>query len=273
MPNHITNQLSVCDDDPQHTQLVKIAEYLQADGSFLGSVDFNKIIPMPKSLDIEAGSRGDRSLKIYKEFVAASTIISTAALLGRITKEEEQRRIRQLVKRFDTRTKDDPGIFDLGRQYYQNIQNYGCPTWYEWSTKNWGTKWNAYDCIPLEEHPQALIFSTAWDGIPTLIQKLSRKFPEMRISYQWADENLGHSVGQIIFQDGAVKDECIPNDGSREAYEMGAGIREIKLADWGLVLSEDKSTYRYYDEEDIPKKTTTQKKTNVTKKKPKSKER
>ena len=59
MPNHITNILKFKGDSEQvHTMLDKI----KSDELSLGSIDFNKIIPMPESLNIEAGSRTDEAL-------------------------------------------------------------------------------------------------------------------------------------------------------------------------------------------------------------------
>ena len=61
MPNHITNILKFKGDSEQvHAMLDKI----KSDELGLGSIDFNKIIPMPESLNIEAGSRTDEALYV-----------------------------------------------------------------------------------------------------------------------------------------------------------------------------------------------------------------
>ena len=61
MPNHITNILKFEGDSEQvHAMLDKI----KSDELGLGSIDFNKIIPMPESLNIEAGSRTDEALYV-----------------------------------------------------------------------------------------------------------------------------------------------------------------------------------------------------------------
>ena len=58
MPNHITNVLEF-DCGPEEFQ--KIAEFLRGSPDRpLGHVDFNTLMPMPSSLDIEAGSRATR---------------------------------------------------------------------------------------------------------------------------------------------------------------------------------------------------------------------
>ena len=61
MPNHITNILKFEGDSEQvHAMLDKI----KSDELGFGSIDFNKIIPMPESLNIEAGSRTDEALYV-----------------------------------------------------------------------------------------------------------------------------------------------------------------------------------------------------------------
>lgn len=62
MPNHVANHISL-QGDPE--KIRSMLEAIQSDELGVGSVDFNKIIPMPKSLNIEAGSRTDRGLKAY----------------------------------------------------------------------------------------------------------------------------------------------------------------------------------------------------------------
>ena len=61
MPNHITNILKFEGDSEQvHAMLDKI----KSDELGFGSIDFNKIIPMPESLNLEAGSRTDEALYV-----------------------------------------------------------------------------------------------------------------------------------------------------------------------------------------------------------------
>ena len=70
MPNHVANHISL-QGDPE--KIRSMLEAIQSDELGVGSVDFNKIIPMPKSLNIEAGSRTDRGLKAYRDFIEVYT--------------------------------------------------------------------------------------------------------------------------------------------------------------------------------------------------------
>lgn len=146
MPNYVVNQLSVQGDAAQIRAMLKA---IQNDEIGLGSVDFNKIIPMPESLGIEAGSRTDRGLKAYRDFIEVYTFGRPAEealkALENIPAGNEEAFLRQ---RKDIRRDE----WELGKTAWQNMQKYGAPTWYEWCIKNWGTKWNAcgYDTNGLE---------------------------------------------------------------------------------------------------------------------------
>lgn len=138
MPNHVVNHISL-QGDP--VKIREMLEAIQSDEAGIGSVDFNKIIPMPESLGIEAGSQTDRGLKAYRDFIEAYTFGRPAddavKALESIPAESEGA---FLCQRTDIRRDE----WELGRSAWNNIRQYGAPTWYEWCVRNWGTKWNAY---------------------------------------------------------------------------------------------------------------------------------
>lgn len=155
-------------------------------------LDFNKIIPMPESLNIEAGSRTDNGLKAYKDFVYVYTFAGTEKKdLLNIPKEKEEifLRTRQDIRRDE---------WELGKAAFQNEQKYGAATWYEWARENWGTKWSAYNAEIGEDN--TIMFNTAWSRAMPVIQKLSENFPDLYFEYCWADEDLGVNVGMAEFE-------------------------------------------------------------------------
>ena len=125
MPNHVVNHISL-QGDPE--KIRSMLEAIKSDELGIGSVDFNKIIPMPKSLNIEAGSRTDRGLQAYRDFIDvytfARSINDTAKALENIPVESEEVFLRQ---RTDIRRDE----WELGRTAWHNIREYGAPTWYE----------------------------------------------------------------------------------------------------------------------------------------------
>ena len=119
MPNHIMNRLRLEGDQNRIDELLKSVKGKDS------VLDFNRIIPMPESLNIEAGSRTDNGLKAYKDFVYVYTFagIEKKDLLN-IPKEKEEifLRTRQDIRRDE---------WELGKAAFQNEQKYGAATWYE----------------------------------------------------------------------------------------------------------------------------------------------
>jgi hypothetical protein len=108
------------------------------------------------------------------------------------------------------------------------IAKYGSDNWYDWSCRNWGTKWNA----SAEAEPQintkgtraTYFFATAWSTPAPLLEKLSEKFPDVKIKVWYADEDRGHNVGWYTFDKGELDDQAeldgLPS-GMRLAQRLG----------------------------------------------------
>ena len=156
MPNHVVNQISL-QGDPE--KIRSMLETIRSDELGVGTMDFNKVIPMPESLNIEAGSRTDRGLKAYRDFVEVYTLAGTMNMdkLDAIPVESENVFLQQ---RKDI--KEDE--WELGKAAWNNIRQYGAPTWYEWAIRHWGTKWNAYGYEDGADYSgeDKLSFQTAW---------------------------------------------------------------------------------------------------------------
>lgn len=207
MPNHITNVLELdCSDE----RFAQIAKDMKGSYEDIGEIDFNVLIPMPEALNIVSGSGGNTGYDLYRRFIHES--------VG-LTDERKAELERSYKKELS-----EPEWWDLGKQYYENEQNYGSKTWYEWCNAHWGTKWNAYDC-ECDEEAHVFTFLTAWDGVPELIRLMSEKYPDVSIVYKYADEDIGYNVGMMCFVGGKQQDEFIPEEGSPEACKLAAQIR------------------------------------------------
>ena len=115
MPNHVQNIVRLQGDEKR---VQEILEAVKSDQYGLGSVDFEKIIPMPPPLHIECGSKTDRGLNAYRDFLKSEA-------------ESEKEYL-------DQKPTITPEEWELGKQAYENIREYGAPTWYEWSVAHWG---------------------------------------------------------------------------------------------------------------------------------------
>lgn len=112
--------------------------------------------------------------------------------------------------------------------------------WYNWNSRNWGTKWNSYSH---EQKNGEYFFETAWGGVPNIISEIHRQFPGVKIDYSFADEDTGYNVGEMTFENGKVFSRVIEN-GSNEAYELAIELRPhildyMELKDGKYVYKED----------------------------------
>ena len=217
MPNHITNVLSAEGAPDEVRRFFTAIDGGKDENGQPMYIDFNKIRPMPESLNVESGSRNDRALDYYViNRIKQSDAAAVSMMLGDYTGNVFRRLPETLArKRYNYDADEMPELLNFGERLFNNIRNYGAPTWYEWSIQSWGTKWNAYDQERIDDN--AIKFLTAWSGVPGLIQELSGQFPDVTMSYTFADENWGSNVGDFEFKNG----ECIldhqPPDNSPDA--------------------------------------------------------
>nr|WP_300820794.1 hypothetical protein [uncultured Acetatifactor sp.] len=250
MPNNITNQITFGSDNAALAAFQQMLHDMRMEDQSLGSIDFNKLLPMPKELDMEAGTRTDRGLKLVREY--HHTLADLERQKPGLTPAEYALALHKCEELYQKQRLADPVTWALGEQAYSNVQRFGSPTWYEWCNRNWGTKWNAYGFPPLEKDSDTMEFFTAWDSVPKIVTLLSRKYPEQTITYRWADEDIGRNVGEMTLKGGEVIDINVPEGGSREAYEMAAEIMGADLSDYDLCLTADGRSYEYRDPDKSP---------------------
>ena len=270
MPNHIKNILRFNCTPEERTQ---IFEQIKHDELGPGTLDFNKIIPMPKSLDVNAGSMekelinlyltasnpntkdmGMEKLDVLSHPIAKANVQTYARLScnDMMTNKEITDAFSHITHWPENKNKTfaEAIIVEMekGKQYVDNAINHHATTWYEWSIREWGTKWNSYDFG--EAGDNEISFNTAWSRPEPVIKKLSEMFPEIKIMHSWADEDIGYNVGEIEYLDGEEIAYDVPFPGSREAFEMAADIQGIDLAEYGYQLKADGSGYEYADNEE-----------------------
>ena len=205
-------------------------------------VDFNKIIPMPKTLNITSGGN-DRDAMQYallkmdalqlkqtieklKETTTSfygnyfEKIYSckkyTLEELEKVAKEFEEKLNSGKQDRFNEVDYKELGVNnleDLGNAYINNILQYGADSWYDWCCENWGTKWNASNTYIIDDNE--IEFSTAWSCPVNIFKELSKQFSGVEIAVDFADEDIGSNCGKITFLNGEIE-EYIDMDGNTD---------------------------------------------------------
>jgi hypothetical protein len=205
MPNNITNRIEFIGEKQHIDELVK--NFSTYNGEKFTFPDFNKIVTRPENLNIESSTDGDKGIEY---------LIENAK--NRLFEKE-------LVKPSDE-------AIELGRKYLHNIADYGFKNWYDWSTENWGTKWNAYSCSKISENIYQ--FETAWSCVSKLINKISKLYPKVEIIYKWADEDTGFNCGIIKYLDGEKNGGYLHNE-SNDAYELCFELNPDKKNNYKLI--------------------------------------
>ena len=265
MPNHVQNIVNFnCPPE----RIKEILTGIQADDPEeqeyigLGTIDFQKIIPMPESLLIESGSRTTEGVNLYLTSINpnvtyygdADKKISEEELLPLVFKIKQSRGIGsyepflppdEIEKIISTHSEAE--LLELGKNAVENVISYGCTTWYEWRIVNWGTKWNSYS-NSYNEDTSEIGFQTAWSAPHPIIAKLAQMFPDVTISHQWADEDMGSNCGKRVYLADAIIEEDIPE--GKTALEFAAEVWDTDLADIGLLLNASGSDYVSVDSEE-----------------------
>ena len=210
MPNHIATILRI---EGTQAQIEAVKNFIKGEDR---AIDFNKIIPIPET---------------FRKYDTTNHPAGRGLEVGQPLGWE----------------KDSPIVTgEMLAEYkdatIQQMTEYGCVGWYDWSLRYWGTKWNAYDT---EDSGDAILFNTAWSFAYPVVLALSEIFPEVVLSYTYADEDAGYNTGCGQVQGGKVIEETRPDGDSPEAWHLFFLTHE---ADEEYYEQLPDGRYRYIDE-------------------------
>lgn len=186
--------------------------------------DFEKIVKMPESLNI---SSDGFLMPIENQFSVHTKF------------KEHLNEIKKFCENNPTRKDETMQNFIAG---IKNYIDFGHASWYSWSVANWGTKWNSSDCENISEN--MFDFTTAWSGVPNLIDLMSKEFPEITFVYEYSDEDTGCNCGIGKYRNGQIEFKQLENS-SKEAYELAFKLRPDRAENYKFIGE----TYEYIDEE------------------------
>jgi len=196
MPNHITNVLRITAFEHRGAAISLVDEALAA---IKGATpfDFNRILPMPEDLNIVSGGQATDAIVLISDHEAKTMLSYPWTREARITSVDGLRE--HLRKRYAQRPLDGfQTLDDLAARIISNREKYGTADWYEWCTRKWGTKWNAYSVTAskTDDHEAVVHFETAWAPPMPVLDELARRFPALNFRLMWCDEgdDLQHRV-------------------------------------------------------------------------------
>lgn len=208
-----------------------------------GKFSFDKVIPMPKDLDIDSGSSGEAGMmflfleskddlfkmKINKVFHSLNPFHSDIY---------RDKRFEEIEDNFEKYEKDPEfkESVELGKKYISNYDKYGHATWYEWCNDRWGTKW---DLSAFQSNKNTMIFETAWGFAGNVILELSNKYPDVIFKCEFADEGMVENSGKVSIQNGDVIEE---------RYELSEDERENI---WNTYIDEDSGQEKMFENDEM----------------------
>ena len=186
MPNYVQNILNIEGDKKE------VDKVLKAVSNAYRTFDFERLIPMPRELEIEAGTRTQRGFQHYQKFVGEYFLkIRDSEKVEDIPENAEKEYLAG-------HSEVDSQTWELGKKAFENYTKYGAISWYEWSIQSWNCKWNAMNTESerLSEENARISFQTAWSAPHPVIEKMAEMFPDVQIMHRWADEDIGRNVGE-----------------------------------------------------------------------------
>lgn len=207
------------------------------------SLDFNKLIPMPEDLKLDAGSIESDSISCYY----LSLNDDEKNKLMKLLKSKEiffhhdyWNKYKNDIKYYESNpdklknNKDNfNGLIDfdykkhfnslaeLGKQYIENIKKYGYPQWYDWCVENWGTKWNVEDDVDVSYNKNTdeydITFDTAWSVPSGIVEKYSEFCNDEEFYWEYEDEDYDgtHILRKI---NGEIIDTILPDNVKENDY-------------------------------------------------------
>ena len=203
------------------------------------SLDFNKLIPMPEDLKLDAGTIENKSISCYYLSLSDEDKLKLMKLLKNKEVffhrnywnkyknfEDNPNKLREEIDNyhglidFDDK-KHFSNILELGKQYVENIIKYGYPQWYDWCVENWGTKWNVEDDVDVvydeNKNEYDISFPTAWSVPSGIVEKYSELCSDDEFYWEYEDEDYDgtHIIRKI---NGELIDTIAPDNVKEEDY-------------------------------------------------------
>lgn len=180
MPNHCFNTLLISGANDDLEKFLADCKFGDVDFSFEG------ILPCPSRLkeSVAGSDQMGYEIKYTNKWQVLATYPWLAEHIeGPITRESVMAAFAKLR----------PKEMELADFYKENLDLYGCLSWYDWCINHWGTKWDAYDVQPIftGDGEVEITFKTAW-GPPTgWLSVAAEKYPGLSFRNCWQEEG-GH---------------------------------------------------------------------------------
>lgn len=234
------------------TQIKQLLTFIQDDSEGIGSIDFEKIIPIPKELDIETSLSEDDAIYMYLAAINPQmpdmgvakwpweTYLKVAEQISNC-RGQNYAALSQIGMPEVLKVEKRRSLLKLGERLAKNYQEYGCGDFDEWQMKNWGTRWNAWEC-DYDDDLHKLTFFTDDAAAVSIVQKLSEQFPDVKLTLKWIGEDYRRDVGCMVAQNGQFS-KTVMGDDPKTSLLLAADFFDLSLENAGLRF--DEKTHRF----------------------------
>ncbi len=220
MPNWTQNKVT-CNKRLANILLTK------KDGKYI--LDFNKLVPMPKELDLPTVGIENEAVACYylslnskdRDYVEKILKKTIEGWCGNYWNryEETINKYKKDSKSLESAKSNFSGNFDnynvefnsleeLGKQYFENIKNYKSSEWYDWRFRNWGTKWNVEEKVDVNvvsDDCYEISFLTAWSSPVGIVIKFSENCKDGELNWEFVNEDYD-GYHHLKLEDGKIVD-------------------------------------------------------------------
>jgi len=167
----IKNTLEIIGSDEQ---VKKVKDFIKGepDKDEPKFIDFDKIIPVPTTLNVGAKPSGK---------LVQFLVFGDPDGFGLLNRGDALKLFNDLS---ETEKKE---AIDIGLKYQFNLKTYGCLTHGAYVSKAWKTRENAFGQKMISSN--MIEFQTEIDGVPYLIGQLAKKFIDVQFKYRWNDDS------------------------------------------------------------------------------------
>lgn len=257
MANDIQNRLHIEADPALVSEIFSAIASTYEDGPV--QIDFQKIIPRPKELDLEFHSGIETWAMICTGQLNFKSFLSNAKAGNSFGDAWSKQGFDSMINYMKTSVAFETLLGDRGEnvanmpdkdfeEFIQSLRNWRKHrfySWYEWSNENWGTKWNAYGQDDSRNTENTIFYQTANGKSIPVVKQLSKMYPSALFTLTWADEDSGSNTGSISFQNGKTISEYKPINQSTEAYNLFFELHPDRVSEYKLVDGK----YEYVEED------------------------
>lgn len=231
MPNWVTNTVKIY-GEPETIKALKAKLQTQEE-----VFDFETIIPRPEYLTWlenhkDLSCNGDITKEILKSLYYRPHITDEQKKkIASALKIQSENELHEEFVKSDEMEKVVQNHRELLQEYMKVlwkavVEEEELQDWYDWQCQHWDTKWNACTARLCDENYNETsayleyTFDTAWSRPQSVMDAFAEQNPDVTIEYSWIEEQGVVDLGEETYENGYLASENIPEEGSKEAYEM-----------------------------------------------------